>query len=49
MRWCIMAFVRGDSDEALQYPVDRNWVMVGEGNTTCLADEGRKLITKDFN
>ena len=33
----------------LQYPVDRNWVMVGEGNTTCLTDEGRKLITRDFN
>ena len=48
-----MAFVRGDSDEALQYAVDRNWVMVGEGNTTylpaCLTDEGRKLITKGFN
>ena len=49
MRWCIMAFVRGDSDEALQYAVDRNWVMVGEGNTTCLTDEGRKLITRVFN
>jgi hypothetical protein len=48
-----MAFVRDDSDEALQYAVDRNWVMVGEGNTTYLPtylpDEGRKLITRDFN
>jgi len=49
MRWCIMAFVRGDSDEALQYAVDRNWVIRGEGSTACLTDEGRKLITRDFN
>ena len=49
MRWCIVAFIRGDSDEALQYAVDRNWVIRGEGNTACLTDEGRKLITKVFN
>jgi hypothetical protein len=49
MRWCILAFVRGASDEALQYAVDCNWVMRGEGNNACLTDEGRKLITKDFN
>jgi hypothetical protein len=24
-------------------------VMRGEGNTACLTDEGRKLITKGFN
>jgi hypothetical protein len=49
MRWCILAFIGGDSDEALQYAVDRNWVIRGEGNTACLTDEGRKLITKGFN
>jgi hypothetical protein len=49
MRWCILAFVRGDSDEALQYAIDRNWVIRGEGNTACLTDEGRKLIAKGFN
>jgi hypothetical protein len=49
MRWCILAFIRGDSDEALQYAVDRKWVIRGEGNTACLTDEGRKLITKGFN
>ena len=32
MRWCILAFVRGASDEALQYAVDCNWVMRGDGN-----------------
>jgi hypothetical protein len=49
MRWCILAFVRGASEEALQYAVDRNWVMVGEGTTACLTDAGRQLITKGFN
>ena len=49
MRWCVLAFVRGASDEALQYAVDCNWVMRGDGNNACLTDEGRKLITKDFN
>jgi hypothetical protein len=49
MRWCILAFVRGASDEALQYAVDCNWVMRDDGNNACLTDEGRKLITKDFN
>jgi hypothetical protein len=49
MQWCILAFVRADSDEAFQYAVDCNWVMRGEGNNACLTDEGRKLITKDFN
>jgi hypothetical protein len=49
MRWCILAFVRGASDEALQYAVNCNRVMRGEGNNACLTDEGRKLITKDFN
>jgi hypothetical protein len=48
-RWCIPTFVRGASDEALQYAVDCNWVMRGEGNNACLTDEGRNLITKDFN
>ncbi len=33
MSWCILAFIRGDSDEALQYAVDRNWVIRGESNT----------------
>ena len=49
MRWCILAFLGGDSDEAFQYAVDCSWVMRGEGNNACLTDEGRKLITKDFN
>jgi hypothetical protein len=49
MRWCILAFVRGDSDEALQHAVDCNWVIRGEGNAACLTDERRQLITKDFN
>jgi hypothetical protein len=49
MRWCILAFVRGASEEALQYAVDCNWVMRGEGDTACLTDEGRKLVTKGFN
>jgi hypothetical protein len=49
MRWCILPFIRGDSDEALQYAIDRNWVIRGEGNTACLTDEGRKLIAKGFN
>jgi hypothetical protein len=49
MCWCILAFIRGDSDEALQYAVDRNWVIRGEANTACLTDEGRKLIIKGFN
>jgi hypothetical protein len=49
MQWCILAFVRLASDEAFQYAVDCNWVMRGEGNNACLTDEGRKLITKDFN
>jgi hypothetical protein len=49
MRWCILAFVKGASEEALQYAVDCNWMLVGEGNTACLTDEGRKLITKGFN
>jgi hypothetical protein len=49
MRWCILAFVRNASDEALQYAVDCNWVIRGEGNAACLTDDGRKLIIKDFN
>jgi hypothetical protein len=48
-RWCILAFIRGASHEALQYAVDRNWEIRREGNTACLTDEGRKLITKGFN
>ena len=43
-----MAFVRGDSDEALQYAVDRNWLTVA-GHSACLTVEGRQLITKGFN
>jgi hypothetical protein len=49
MRWCILSFVRGASEEAMQYAVDCKWVRRGEGNTACLTDQGRKLITKGFN
>jgi hypothetical protein len=36
-------------EDAIQFAVDCKWVMRGEGNTACLTDEGRKLITKGFN
>jgi len=37
------------ADDGNQCAIDRNWVIRGEGNTACLTDEGRKLITKGFN
>jgi hypothetical protein len=30
-------------------PIRSVQVLGGEGNNACLTDEGRKLITKDFN
>jgi len=44
MQWRSLSGISegGDSQEAVQLPVDRGWLLVEGGHSVCLMDEGRR-------